>query len=208
MALGRISTFLTAEDIADPYLIDPSHDYAVDVNGDFCWEVAYKSNADGPKFDLGKGKGKGGKPEKKKPEGIDTKQKGQKRGLFGKRKPAEPVLPTSKESSSEKGDMSATPSAMNSKRGSLIKESVDPADDKPFDLMGLQLKIPKGSFVAIVGRVGSGKSSLLQSLIGEMRRTRGKVRFSCLFYLQMALNAKCRSFSRHLLRMCRRVLGS
>ena len=29
--------------------------------------------------------------------------------------------------------------------------------EKPFELKGLNLKIPKGSFVAIVGRVGSGK---------------------------------------------------
>ena len=49
------------------------------------------------------------------------------------------------------------------------------AEDKPFVLKDLNLKIPKGSFVGIVGRVGSGKSSLLQGLIGEMRRTRGSV---------------------------------
>jgi ATP-binding cassette, subfamily C (CFTR/MRP), member 1 len=33
------------------------------------------------------------------------------------------------------------------------------APEKPFELKGLNLKIPKGSFVAIVGRVGSGKVS-------------------------------------------------
>ena len=30
-------------------------------------------------------------------------------------------------------------------------------EDKPFELKNLELKIPKGAFVAIVGRVGSGK---------------------------------------------------
>ncbi|KAF5370935.1 hypothetical protein D9615_009781 [Tricholomella constricta] len=51
-------------------------------------------------------------------------------------------------------------------------------DEKPFELRNLKLSVPKGTFVAIVGRVGSGKSSVLQSLIGEMRRTRGEVVFS------------------------------
>ena len=41
----------------------------------------------------------------------------------------------------------------------------------------LKLRIPRGQFVAIVGRVGSGKSSLLQSLVGEMRRLDGEIVF-------------------------------
>jgi hypothetical protein len=31
------------------------------------------------------------------------------------------------------------------------------ADEKPFELKGLDIAVPKGSFVAIVGRVGLGK---------------------------------------------------
>ncbi|KAI0718208.1 multidrug resistance-associated ABC transporter [Cerioporus squamosus] len=51
-------------------------------------------------------------------------------------------------------------------------------EDKPFELRNLKLKVPKGAFVAIVGRVGSGKSSVLQALIGEMRKIRGDCVFS------------------------------
>ncbi|KAF8984488.1 P-loop containing nucleoside triphosphate hydrolase protein [Cyathus striatus] len=47
-------------------------------------------------------------------------------------------------------------------------------DEKPFELNELKLNISKGSFVAIVGRVGSGKSSLLQAILGEMRRSSGE----------------------------------
>lgn len=36
----------------------------------------------------------------------------------------------------------------------------------PFKMNGLDLEIPRGQLVAIVGPVGSGKSSLLQGLIG------------------------------------------
>ena len=49
--------------------------------------------------------------------------------------------------------------------------------DQPFALRGVDLTIPRGSFTCIVGRVGSGKSSLLQGLIGEMKRLEGEVVF-------------------------------
>ncbi|KAK9726300.1 hypothetical protein RND81_05G204600 [Saponaria officinalis] len=43
-------------------------------------------------------------------------------------------------------------------------------------LRDINLNIKKGQLAAIVGTVGSGKSSLLSSLLGEMHRLRGKVR--------------------------------
>lgn len=46
-----------------------------------------------------------------------------------------------------------------------------------FKLRNIDLKIPRGQLVAIVGAVGSGKTSLLQGLIGDMRKTEGSVRF-------------------------------
>ncbi|KZV84227.1 ATP-dependent bile acid permease [Exidia glandulosa HHB12029] len=46
---------------------------------------------------------------------------------------------------------------------------------EPFRLDNISLDVKPGSFVAIVGRVASGKSSLLQAIVGEMRRTAGSV---------------------------------
>ncbi len=46
-----------------------------------------------------------------------------------------------------------------------------------FQLKDVNMEIPRGALVAIVGPVGSGKSSLLQGLIGEMRRSAGTVAF-------------------------------
>lgn len=37
------------------------------------------------------------------------------------------------------------------------------------------MSIPEGSLVAIVGHVGSGKSSLLSALLGEMDKLEGSV---------------------------------
>ncbi|KAF9150625.1 hypothetical protein BG015_007537 [Linnemannia schmuckeri] len=45
---------------------------------------------------------------------------------------------------------------------------------KPF-LRDISLRVPRGSLVAIVGPVGSGKSSLLQAIVGNMRKSQGEV---------------------------------
>jgi ABC-type multidrug transport system fused ATPase/permease subunit len=56
-------------------------------------------------------------------------------------------------------------------------ESLTRKEDKAFQLQNISLTVPRGRLVAIVGAVGSGKSSLLQGLIGEMRKTTGTVCF-------------------------------
>jgi ATP-binding cassette subfamily C (CFTR/MRP) protein 1 len=47
----------------------------------------------------------------------------------------------------------------------------------PFRVQDITMLIQRGMLVAIVGRVGSGKSSLLMGLIGEMRKVTGSVTF-------------------------------
>ncbi|KAE8541543.1 hypothetical protein D1P53_002905 [Cryptococcus gattii VGV] len=46
-------------------------------------------------------------------------------------------------------------------------------ETKPFRLENIDLRIPKGALVCIVGRVGSGKSALLSGMINEMRQVEG-----------------------------------
>lgn len=43
-------------------------------------------------------------------------------------------------------------------------------------LVNINLSVKKGELVAVVGRVGSGKSSLLSAILGEMTRLSGKVK--------------------------------
>ncbi|KAG2110951.1 ABC transporter [Suillus discolor] len=50
-------------------------------------------------------------------------------------------------------------------------------DGNIFKVTDIDLEIPRGQLVAIVGAVGAGKTSLLQGLVGEMRRTSGNVEF-------------------------------
>ncbi|RLN46665.1 hypothetical protein BBO99_00009664 [Phytophthora kernoviae] len=46
-------------------------------------------------------------------------------------------------------------------------------DTTAFRLEGLNLEVARGSLVMIVGKVGSGKSSLVNAILGEMPRTSG-----------------------------------
>ena len=50
-------------------------------------------------------------------------------------------------------------------------------EDRVFQVRDISMKIPRGMLVAVVGPVGSGKTSLLQGLIGEMRKTSGSITF-------------------------------
>lgn len=53
------------------------------------------------------------------------------------------------------------------------QDSVHSEEKATFALKNINLSIPRGQLVAIVGAVGSGKSSLLNALVGEMRKTGG-----------------------------------
>ncbi|PYI28928.1 putative ABC multidrug transporter [Aspergillus indologenus CBS 114.80] len=46
----------------------------------------------------------------------------------------------------------------------------------PFQLLGMDFEIGRGELVAVIGSVGSGKTSLLAALAGDMRQTAGSVR--------------------------------
>ena len=50
------------------------------------------------------------------------------------------------------------------------------SDSKKPTLKDIDFEIPKGSLTAIVGVVGSGKSSLLQAILGEMEMISGNVK--------------------------------
>ena len=46
---------------------------------------------------------------------------------------------------------------------------------EPFQLQGIDLTVGRSELIAVIGGVGSGKSSLLAALAGDMRRTNGSV---------------------------------
>ncbi|KAG2105828.1 ABC protein [Suillus discolor] len=63
-------------------------------------------------------------------------------------------------------------------KGEMANEGTAPGKDTPiFQVKNVTMTIPRGQLVAVVGPVGSGKSSLLQGLLGEMRKVSGNVSF-------------------------------
>lgn len=137
VALGRISKFLLAEELEEPYKTDPDSKYAIDVEGDFAWETVQKPD-NGPKFGAGKKGPRGPSGDKDKKSSGKTDTKAKKRPFWRKKSSAGPILPTT-----------AAPKDANTK--------APKSKEKPFELNKIRLKVPRGSFVAIVGRVGSGK---------------------------------------------------
>ncbi|PYI11617.1 ATP-binding cassette transporter protein YOR1-like protein [Aspergillus sclerotiicarbonarius CBS 121057] len=55
------------------------------------------------------------------------------------------------------------------------KMPASPPESNPFALNNINLSIGRSELVAVIGTVGSGKSSLLSALAGEMRKTSGQV---------------------------------
>lgn len=95
-----------------------------------------------------------------------------------KGKPA--AKPTTKAKKSKKTAVDdSNPSPSDASSGALTPDSTStsaPAPE-PFKLHDLDIKLGRNELVAVIGGVGSGKSSLLAALAGDMRKTSGDVVF-------------------------------
>ncbi|KAF9484351.1 ABC transporter [Pholiota conissans] len=81
------------------------------------------------------------------------------------------------QSSKAKAKAKAKADAAEKKRTDDLDEKAKNEEDRIFKITDVTMNVPRGQLVAIVGSVGSGKTSLLQGLIGEMRKTTGSVTF-------------------------------
>ncbi|KAG9103477.1 hypothetical protein FRC06_010585, partial [Ceratobasidium sp. 370] len=164
VALNRISKFLTSEELEDEFEVQPEGKYAVDIRGTFTWERG------GAPVDA-KSKTKGKKAAAAKTTEVEA-PKLDKEALAKKK--AEDQEKKAKEKEKKRREKQRL---AQKKKGIDPNDSSDeePVGPEPFKLVDVNLQIPKGSFVGIAGKIGSGKSSLLQAMTGEMRRTTGKV---------------------------------
>lgn len=62
---------------------------------------------------------------------------------------------------------------------SIIDEEQGGGEREPFSLQDINFKVHIGELVAVIGPVGSGKTSLLNAIMGEMERMKGKVKLQC-----------------------------
>lgn len=84
---------------------------------------------------------------------------------------------TKAETSSKQKEYEMVPTNDTSRTGGVVEaETAGPVNRSVYTLTGLNVNIKKGQLVAVVGSVGSGKSSLLSALLGELNLQKGKVK--------------------------------
>ncbi|WVR09429.1 hypothetical protein IAU60_006496 [Kwoniella sp. DSM 27419] len=184
-ALGRLEAVFDAEIVTESMRVDPNMKEAIRVeNASFTWDAAPIEEDTMMK----KLKGKTAQAINGGPTGAaggDKKADKKKKRLVWNRK-SRKVTATEEikaemasggphdAEASKQGVGQGAPGEVNPvpEEKELVPES------KIFKLQDISMSIPKGSLTAIVGAIGSGKSSLLQGLMGEMRRTDGSVTFS------------------------------
>ena len=142
----RIQEYLLSEEAEDEAKFDSDAKNAVEVNHtDFTWERTATQDPDAVKIP--------GKKSTK--EEVKVERQAQKQAIKDEKATAK-----AKESSGE-----STPDT-----ASTLVE-----DREPFKLQNMDFSIGRNELVAVIGGVGSGKSSLLAALAGDMRKTKGEV---------------------------------
>lgn len=131
----------------------------------------------------------GGKFAWESPEAAERRKNGvEKEENSAKKKNNATATTTSEETEDEEGSgllqsngtaaaIAQTPSDQNGNaaNGNVAKNGTSKANSHTITLNGINLKLPKGSLVGVVGLVGSGKSSLLSAILGDMERLEGRV---------------------------------
>ena len=147
----RIQEYLMAEETDDDAVFDMKAVNAVTMeHADFTWERTATRDPDNVRAP--------GKPQSKAEIKVEKKQKQQ----VAKDAKAAAKLKSTQEGRSSDDD---TPDD-----ATTLAE-----DTEPFKLHNMDFTIGRNELVAVIGGVGSGKSSLLAALAGDMRRTKGQV---------------------------------
>lgn len=161
-SIARIEEYLDAEEVQDEAVRDYESKNAIAIqNADFTWERTSSQNAEDKPGATPKGM-KQIKQEKKQAK-KDAKEEKRKSQMIDKEKlgsvPQTPTTPTS-------------PTVPGSPQSGADEE-----EEKPFQINGINLAVGRNELIAVIGSVGSGKSSLLGALAGDMRRMNGSVTF-------------------------------
>jgi len=149
-SVARIQQFLAAEEAQDEAVWDYEADKAIVIkDADFTWERTRNQN-DEVANNAFKSTGEIKKDEK----AAKAKQKDEKKRQ-------------SKQLSNEKLEVPGSPTTSDS--------SSEDEQDLPFSISNIDLTIGRNELIGVIGAVGSGKSSLLGAMAGDMRRTAGHV---------------------------------
>ena len=154
-SIARIEEFLCAEEALDEAAWDYENKNAIQIkNADFTWERNPTQDPD---------KGPGG-PKTSKQEKAEKK--------------AEKKVTKDAEKAAKDAEKYAEKNSSEIRPSTALDSSTTLADEDqtlPFEIKGLDLEVGRNELIAVIGSVGSGKSSLLAALAGDMRRTTGEV---------------------------------
>ncbi|KAG5920986.1 hypothetical protein E4U42_006011 [Claviceps africana] len=148
-SMKRIEEFLMQEEQEDDVIHRPDGEYAVEtIHADFTWERT-------PSKDSDKGKTSGSAAK-------------QNSGKDAKTSAAPTDVSSKKRTNSEASTVVAGEDEEDA--ASTLHE-----EREAFKLHDISFKIKRNELIAVIGTVGSGKSSLLAALAGDMRKTSGDV---------------------------------
>lgn len=150
-SLARIQEFLLSEEREEEAIFKPDAPSAVEMqNASFTWERTPTQDLEGT---VG---GTAAKPpmDGKVPKPIKEKKSMQAKTEQKAARPEEPAGP---------------PDSSGEDASTLVEEL------EPFKLEDLTFEVGRNELVAVIGTVGSGKTSLLAALAGDMRKTAGEV---------------------------------
>lgn len=148
-ALHRIQEFLLSEEQKDDIIWDENMEDAVEVqHASFTWERSATQDKERPGTFQTKGE-------------LLTAKKAEKQ----------------KEKAQKKADKAAKKNRQSS-TGSKDDLSSETTEAEPFKLHDIDFTVGRSELLAVIGTVGSGKTSLLAALAGDMRKMSGKVKMA------------------------------
>ncbi|PPJ59126.1 hypothetical protein CBER1_01724 [Cercospora berteroae] len=151
-SLKRIQEFLAAEEVNDDSNWDDTAKNAIEIrSSDFTWER--NTNKDSKDTPGQNPKGRKEIAQDKKDAKAKVKEDKRQSKLRQKEGLSAPPTPTSP------------------------ADSVMDEETPPFQISNIDLTVKRDELIAVIGSVGSGKSSLLAALAGDMRKTTGDVTF-------------------------------
>ncbi|TGO66904.1 hypothetical protein BOTNAR_0052g00410 [Botryotinia narcissicola] len=155
-SIYRIQEFLLSEEQEDDAKPDHGLEGAIVLKGaDFTWERTATQDSE-----------KAGPPGKKQTKAEVKFEKDAKKQASKDEKAAD----------KSRSDSSPIDKDIPSNDGTPLDDaSTVNGDGEPFSLQNMNFTIGRNELVAVIGGVGSGKSSLLAALAGDMRKTRGEM---------------------------------
>ncbi|PWN40154.1 hypothetical protein IE81DRAFT_331847 [Ceraceosorus guamensis] len=181
-AIARLTPVFEAPFLVDRSEKDPESKFAV-VLEDACFEYDEVDPNVAASVDTGKtkssatvepGQTQAAESDKAKPPGFIRRLFNSRNGDAPKAAPPAPITDLPQPATATATRQRETGLALPPAPEKALEDEAEQSA-KPFKLENLNLRVAEGELIAIVGPVGSGKSSILQGLAGEMRQTSGRL---------------------------------